>query len=292
MNIIAYEDALKEVGLKRHLAELWMKKFPLISLKKGNDGKMGFSSKDISLLKGVSYLMKQEQKTFSEVQTLFNQKGVSYISALGKEKFSKDLIIDNELSDTAYQDQNQSIKGKLKNIFHKTNFSRDVEHKKLSLPMINQTQDIVSVEDVPENTSNSSIREFEQSWKKFMQNQGRVETYQKVSSEISVEDDPSDFDFLVEEDIIDEIDPNLIEAYPSENKEKTIITSEQSQPYPEEDHYIEYIEKVKHVRAKLLLLKTELHATQEILKETVKVFGYAHFDESAFSRYEEKPAYY
>ena len=92
-DIKSLDETSKIIDVAPHILHLWIKKFPILVMKKGVSGDTGFDARDIAFLHGLKYMLLTEGKTTTAVQKILNERGVSYISAYGKDKIKLNPVM-------------------------------------------------------------------------------------------------------------------------------------------------------------------------------------------------------
>ncbi|MEM6602747.1 MAG: MerR family transcriptional regulator [Pseudomonadota bacterium] len=274
-NITNFDDVANLLNVKKHVLKLWIKKFPVLELKKSPSGKLGLTPRDISLAKGFKHLILHEKKSIAQVQKILKERGIAYVAAYGKEKFVAEhsssstprdtlkLLINKDKQQlTPSQATTNLVNSQLDDVFQRMSSLKegvssleDIKAEPLETPN----------EDIIEDKNSLALDEdagyFEEEWRKFMRNQGKAIAAADIRS-------PNENDVENHIDITVE-DNNL-------NEERGLSV------YSEE--------KMEHILSKLDDLKAELTTTKDVITQTLKAFGYAGFD-NAYSRHDNKSVY-
>ena len=198
-SVSSFEETANLVGVKRHVLHLWVKKFPLLQPKKSVSGELGFAARDISFAKGLKVLLIDEQKTIQEAQKMLNERGVSYISAYGKEKApltaSKNNMLSEQRKSSTYHKEPErkkrqntlSIAEQFKNIFQSQSVTQPSTESisKNTDPTISNNNKIIE-NDMPQavvkqaTDDNAGTKHFEDNWRDFMHNKGKIASKDEI----------------------------------------------------------------------------------------------------------------
>lgn len=312
-----FEEASQLVGVPHHILHLWTKKFPLLQPKKSNSGELGFEPRDISFAKGLKYLLIDEQKPISAVQKILNERGVSYVSAYGKEQNQK-KIIQNDVEKIFSINNAKSSPQKRENTgnaFESLQSLKSEMTQKLSLSIASEISTPIMEEDIMQEKDVSPVKNrkkapekafdsFESNWRNFMHNKGKAITPQEVRAkrpEVNFEE-ADEILFIDEDSEVAEIftSPQKAIDWPTnyvitEGLKRPANNSGKPTPPLKEHHHqqglsVETQEKMQHILSKLDILKSELTVTKDVIHKTLKAFGYSGFGD-AYEKHDNKPVY-
>ena len=293
-------------------------------------------------VKGLKHLLIHEKETIKAVQTLLNERGVSYIIDIGKHpesyknhnhdasriRFSPQDFTKNTISvASSHKEIAKKTFGNLNHIFtkekHKDPLLRPQETLQQSQHQTESENTVAPLAslntantdtDVPIINSSSNLppnsdTNFEENWRTLMEKKGKAVPIEQIRDKPNVIDD----DLLADIWFIDD-EINLFDEEGSMNIENLVtmpLTQKKLKSPPYQNTHkilpapavtivppvvtpqgltIEQIEKIKHLIAKLDIMRDEMTSANAVINKTLKAFGYSSF-ENAYDKFDQKSAY-
>ena len=306
-----FAQTAKILDIPRYILELWLKKFPLFQPKRSKTGVLGFTVRDIALGYGLKYLLMIEKKTISDVQKIFNERGIAYIIALGKEKMPSetDKNTDKNIVNTA--DTLPKIDTFLKN--DKLSSSKKYEIKDITAQLgavFGKTSEdsLSSNEDKTISPPEGGFEKFEENWRGFMYGNGKAVTAEEIRAkrtDCDTSEDSHDLVFIDDDPLVTDIhissskmpltnNYSVITSSHTPSHKKHITEKSPKKTFIEDDKdkrlEVEKKEKIYHILAKLDILKSELYVTRDVIVSILKAFGYSGFGD-AYGKHDNKSVY-
>lgn len=323
---ISFEALSNEVNVPRHIIHLWTKKFPLLSPQRTQDGKVGFKNRDLALAKGLKHLLIDKNQSIIDVQTLLNERGIAHVIDMGKDAYlhtdSNPLKPLNNIS--TFQKNAPTTKFVHKHIAKQafnnlsTIFSKEKQKNTLDKPLLITEETIPSLADISEPAmmletpttptlpDNSLPDNFEDNWRTLMEKTGKATPIEDVRDKPNLVDTHLLSDIWEVDDEIDLFDDEPLGHTPAVVSLST--STQKSPPKPLSHSYsvpinnsvsktaepkgltIEQSEKIKHLIAKLDIMRDEMASANGVITKTLKAFGYSGF-ENAYNKFDQKSVY-
>jgi DNA-binding transcriptional MerR regulator len=323
---ISFERLSSEVNVPRHIIHLWTKKFPILSPQRLQDGKVGFKNRDLALARGLKHLLINDGKSITEVQALLNERGIGHVIDIGKNSYihtdSSPIMSPNKPEGTVKLNHKHIAKQAFSNLSHI--FSKDKQKSILEKPALEKatlptpvTPDINTViPDIPETTNHSVTTDdtvpenFEDNWRHLMEKTGKATPIDEVRDKSNLVDEHLLSDIWEIDDEIDLFDdepmihtpaimPISIQKPRHKNLEENHLASRAPSPIvppltPAVSYTkgltIEQSEKIKHLVAKLDIMRDEMTSANHVITKALKAFGYSGF-ENAYNTFDQKAVY-
>lgn len=339
-DIVPFEKVAEELCIPGHLLHLWTKKFPLLSAKDGASARTSFTRQEAALLKGLRHMLINEDKGYAPAQKTLDERGVDYVIALGKEsqhhkaggltqslKKPLSLNIGKQTSSSSSKrvtDVKNDTASRSFPVFNgkgRFNESFDSAFRK-ALADINAETEFEDPAPEPadnnsetqkENSADTPSSSFEEAWRNFMRETGRVDTssvsdledgFDEKDDILYIYDAPpapakpvmtvsKPTDFTKEggrktnNDVFYDLttktaspDAEEILARLSDVLEKKIVNNGNAGNHMRPaEHGLnpDQIERLEHALAKLNIIRSELKGTKGVIDKTLKAFGYSAF---------------
>jgi DNA-binding transcriptional MerR regulator len=315
---VSLEQLLDAVSVPPHMINLWTKKFPIFSPKRNSEGKMSFNNRDVFFAKGLKHLLIHENENIKAVQAMLNEKGIAYIIDIGRNPQNYKSNHSNynmraSFTGTELERNKLNLSGATREVAKKTfeniNTIFNTEKKKYisknndKIPDKENTLDTINIEEKTEQPqteiSNVVISNFEENWRTLMEQKGKATPVEHVRDKKNIHHDDMINDIWFIDDEVNLFDDEVIDMthlVPTVTQKApklpilnniSVITENASLT---EGLTIEQIEKIKHLIAKLDIMRDEIASANRVITKTLKAFGYSSF-ENAYDKFDEKSVY-